>query len=480
MPDDHAAIDVPLAEPDQSDLSEHSEAPGKPRGEARLRTLDSSQNLLSVVGELPERIRISSGRLQRFLEHVCKANFGWNVDEPNLPIHLLRPFKLLIIFQVEIRSRVQEIEDTRRQLADLSEDQYLAEFEKAPSYDDEDARTWKDTSNLSLSELTGLINDCRCLLRFMDELLLPEHTRISQGPDDVRFEDLWHLFQIGSLAYSRDEMIPQRIWRVLQVSGGRRLYSHGRYMRREDEFVNTYTDFRLQCIYIDYDGTRHVQVSHTFSFPRFEGRRALSALSMVPLFTAERTEGLIDKGSRLSHGRQFLECRIAKHLYYSGRTLDRTPDGRKLSYDSFENEKDSRRHHQESERVESEVVVDFARACQSTPRWRPGYLPEWEMRMTKESDKEIDADPAEWGDGSYEKERNWLTDVDSRWDQRLRMAYSKKEEHERRRYEAPISEAQGKQGALYTPPDDEFLLLLPDRVYAFVLRTRRWGKLKHP
>lgn len=84
----------------------------------------------------------------------------------------------------------------------------------------------------------------------------------------------------------------------------------------------------------------------------------------------------------------------AEHRLYSGRSQSLTPDGSKLSDLEASVVKSTSYH---SERIDSEVIVDFARAFQEVPWWRPsGNEPNFHTMEVEER-----------GYGFIEKDEEW-------------------------------------------------------------------------
>jgi hypothetical protein len=279
----------------------------------------------------------------------------------------------------------------------------------------------------------------------MDNTLIPEQKRIANGPENVRFSDLWFLFPQGSLIFSKDRNIPQQVWRVIQRTGGRRYLSQP--TGRANDYRTSFSPFVIDCYHLDYDGTRYCPIYHQFEINEFDGMQSVQSLQVIPLIVAEREPKLIDRDALLARGREFISYTTnAHHRYYSGRSYHRTTYGRKLS--DLTDGGNARNVSQYPERVDSEVIVDFARAIQEVPWWRPN-----------DNDPEYSfADSAETGDDTG-------IDRDSSWDQKFRDEFMEQESRKWRLWEKTQSVPQG-----------EDLLLLPDRVFAFVLRSRRWGR----
>lgn len=446
VPDSHYAIDIPNSEPTPSQLKVSSN---------RMQSTDSSIEAPNVSTpnplessaekkELPERIRINSKKLITVLDQdLADNNLIWNSSAPS-PFVILRPFKILVCLEFQIRNRLKEFEQARLNQKSATEEEYLEELEKTPAFDDpSDER--QDLSSMSLSELTGTINDLRCLTKFMDEIQIPAQRKLRDNPNQVRFSDLWCIFTPGSLVMVKDKNIPQKVWKVIQRTGGRR------YLKQPDDlpggdFLNKFSPFVLDCYHLDYDGLRYVQSYQKFRVTSFDGRQSISLLPVYP-FSVFLQENPSYQEELLARGRQFMECTKPCHRRYSGRTQLRTPSGAKLSEGASH---DAGNVSVFSERVESEVIVDFERALQEVPWWRPGTD---DLAVHKMDSAEIDSDDVDY------------IDRDRVWDARFTADFVEAE--------APKRDEWEKAGPDSLQDDD--ILLLPDRVFAFVLRTRKWG-----
>lgn len=300
------------------------------------------------------------------------------------------------------------------------------------------------------------MNDLRCLVRFMDEFIKPVRTQVQQpGQRSVRFSELWHLFQPGQLIYVRDRDVPQKVWRVLQTVGGRR------YLRPPypDEMVNGmpprksrnngYSDFILDCYSLDHDGSRFAPVFNSFPIHKFDDARLIDSLPVFPVSIAER-ERILDKEALTKRGQQFVQCTNICHRYYSGRSLVRNGNGANLPFRS--DSVDDRVQMLISESIEGEVMIDLDRAFQRNPDWLPIFHELKPSVMDLRECEEDETDPFE------EK-----VEQDDVWDKRRRDDFISGDELKLYPWPRGIE-----------PSGDDFLLL-PDRVFGFVLRSRKWG-----
>ena len=396
-------------------------------------------NHKSKAEEPPERLVINSKRLQRLIDYeFCGGGLAFR---PYRTLTLSRPFKMLVCLRDKIKTRVQDFERARAVLQKATETEYVEQYKADPCEDSAD-RDHQDELSMSLSQLTGWILDFRCLENFMDQYVERQRARLAAAPDVIRFADLWLLFPTGSPVYVRNNNIPQKIWMVVKRSGGHRYVDRPKHTAVGD-YKNSFPDFVLDCYHLDYNGTTYVPVFSRFKISSFDGQQATQRLQVVPLLAAVRDK-LCDREELLARGRQFKESTKVCHKRYSGRTCDRTPKGDKLFDLDTGALKNVSRY---SEGIDSEVMVDFERAIQELPAWRPG-----------------DSLPVLQFD-DYSSETG-MEDPDKKWDERMADEFLEVEMKKWDQWKKEGSE----------PMEETDVLLLPGRVFAFVLKARRWGK----
>jgi hypothetical protein len=282
----HYAIDIPASEPTPAQLKispNRRQYTLNPIEEPRSSTLITPESY-AKKGELPERIRINSHRLIAVLDFdLWDASLRWN-DDSHSGFVILRPFKILVYLEAQIRNRLKEFEQARSNLKQATDEQYLEEFEKTPAQD-EPILARQDEASMSLSELTGTINDLRCLTKFMDEIQIPAQMRLCEDPNQVRFADLWYVFPHGSLVIVKDKNIPHRVWKVVQRTGGRRYLSRPENIPRGD-YSNKFSPFVLDCYHLDYDGIRYVPSYKQFIINDFDGTQPVNSLPLYPFSVA--------------------------------------------------------------------------------------------------------------------------------------------------------------------------------------------------
>ncbi|KAM7184635.1 aaa family atpase [Rhypophila sp. PSN 637] len=434
-----------------------------------------------TLEDVPGRIRINSIRLQMIIIDERRAAGDYitpgDLSDNNSRLIIYRPFKTLYYFEYKFRDRLQTYEGIRRsQNPDTSEEEFQALYDKHPISDIVRVGPIPSPDVMELNVLTGMINDLRCLVKFMDLYLVPERNRIgnmgiSSGAG-IQPHDLWHLFPVGSLIYSRDENVPQKIWRVAHTFFARKGQNSnlvpGKGAHLGMGKITTVSAFFLDCYYLEYDGTRYVPIHRRFQIQHgLEASTTYSfkSMSLVPLRIALQDKTI--KGSykeeALSRGGRFIEYATgSRHLYYTGRSYSVTPAGEKLPNVRLPEESTRTRTIQYSVRVDSPVMVDYARAFQEVPWWRPDGSSLNRMNVGKDIvlagfAPSPDVDPT----------NQLFVDNDYNWNLRL---FDDHMEQESKKWSA------WEDGS--APSAEEDLLLLPGRIFAFVFRSRKWACLQ--
>lgn len=130
----------------------------------------------------PERLRIRSVALNSLLEQISGDGIGnmYTKGGPNSPVVYLRPFKLFVTYEAEIRASVQEVEARIAEKAT----QPMGTENEVSRFDDED-----------------LLADLKLLVEFLDVDLKPTfelRKKIKEGTAiSIEYQDLWHLFELG-------------------------------------------------------------------------------------------------------------------------------------------------------------------------------------------------------------------------------------------------------------------------------------------
>src|SRR6266480_4083068 len=461
-------VDLPSARgrnyvstPDQNSFDTNLQSPA-PR-QSIANTLVRSTEPLGNMGNLPWRVRINSHWLLVVLNRVSDKFF------PLLPPEIFRwPFKPFVYYEKSILETIAELRKSLdREAIERIENKLKEPVETDPVITSD--RFPDAEGQCLLYELTA---------KFIAMYLQPVRAKLS-GHNRVQFHELWFLFEPGQYVFVREKNCPQNVWRVLQTTGGNpylrkqrfekplghpplpprmRTHRDPRGLKDSREISNPYlspydfSPFLIDCYYIDFDGIRFRPVYRRFQIPSFGDNLLVSSLTVIPLAVAEGA-GIINQDVRRRIGEQYLDCTKPSHRHFEGRTLDRNSVGNRLYLQTSEEWRTERRAVQES--LEGKVMVDLTTAAEAQPEWQPSYD---ELDSYNTPLEELQTDGIDLGDEG-------ITD-DYVLDQRRRDDFEQKEFTKFKLWNAETG----------TKPEGQDLLLLPDRVYAFVLRTRKWGK----
>ncbi|KAK1724974.1 uncharacterized protein BDZ83DRAFT_621299 [Colletotrichum acutatum] len=425
---------------------------------------------------LPPRISIRSLPVRRILSTLTDGSLTSGAN-----ISIFRPYKILQWLEPKIRERLSEIPDLCLKSTDRDksvedpnvptkadvEDENGTKKDAKPSMTREardiliftPAYDWK---YLTHEELREASDDLGILVSFMDKYILPLGNVLQRSVDiRVHYQELWHVFKPGSIIYVKDPAVPQKLWRVVQGKGGQRpQYRQPSTQTTHFQLGGAWNDSRplpfvIECYYIDFDGDQFIRVFKDFKFEMLRDLTSIRSLPIVPLSIAER-DGLIDLAGCEVKGQDFISYTKWSYSYYRGQSLIDEPDGTVL-----------RRSEKGAitsvvmiaEAIESPVVVDLHRCLQEVPSWKPG-------RSSRGS----------WGEAETIEEqkappKNYLippappgVDDDRVWDARMAeevLNYT--------------DQSQPVEVYRREPPKGDEILLLPNRVFAFVLRTRQWA-----
>jgi len=471
---------------------------------------DMSQEALAQQA-FPERIKIHSDALVALhykLEDQELSNpnaRGRRVRYFGRSMVIPRPFKLLSYHGDRFRNHLKQLEEAFQDYkgddnpvvtveavaAKLTADDKLtvegAAGKQATTADEKEHDDQKDEKGIEnedvekveemddpAASISALLH-LRCLLKFVDDHLQPKIQLLrSKDCQKVLFQDLWHLFKPG------DEVIDQlerQAYRVISVkipshkvvapwerwlkrkplrperirSRSRRLPRRARPPtpdRQQDEEEEMSGDtVKIHCAYIDFDGRKIGPVVKRFVIPSFGGPKNVKSFPIYPLRLADDPE----LRKRLAErGRMLLDVTQMKSMYYTGVTLD------------------------SKDEVDSQVVVDFSEALTE------GNNKEWEPKIDSIATFDVDIYDLE-----YDKcdaaccRHEWILRGDF-VDRKLTEQYMKSLvptdsfQHPSLIFSPrPVSET----GDSWNQPTEDEFVVMTYRVFAFVLRSRKWGMI---
>lgn len=317
-----------------------------------------------------------------------------------------------------------------------------------------------------------LLPEWRALLKLLDEDLKMTFdicAQIRSGElQKIAFENLHHLFEPGDFVFAPEEETGKQLeaYRVVAVSGGRKLLNQSAPSPNDDPDRTTqeeislhaptrYSPFIVECLFYDFNGFEFGGVTVDITIPKYEDVQLITSLAVFP--AKFRSDGLDWRAILIARGERFVRlCSLTQvsHKQYVGRTLDDRP-----------------------EEVDSRVIVDFHLAATVNRSHRPDdsdWMPKLSIDPPPEPDRnEVDEilpedkqrkPCARYGcDLCYGMDRSPIFNDQSINKQQSKVFFEK---YHLLAKETIVDRDLG--------PDE--LLLLPNRVFGFVLRSRKWGK----
>ena len=453
--------------------------------------------------EVPERIRINSQPVQAILADITGEK--WTAE----PLIMLRPYKLLVAYEKEIRERLrvlQKLWSNRPKPDDVTTSAgALATYE--PEVLDDDVtfeegslyhRQLSDSSStlsheqrqrrIDMTTTYDALQDLTCLVEFMDEDLFPVVRRYTTNSSysKIYFRDLWYLYQPGDWVvlderrgrrFSADagpepERAPGQpgnlgeraatVWRILRTGGGRPNLSPPSQRERNRPPASEVNPFCVRCYRIDYDGDRFGPIWVEFDFQPWEGEKMIEQLEIVPLRLTK--DAIVTRDQYVARGKQFMSLIRPRHRTYSGPMLNFHPSGLLFECDS-PGQRD----------VYGSVIIDF----KETARVNPKMVMKLGLPNVQISDEDLtmaedyplyvwdDRKGGRWKESIEEIYEDWHVDSHLKYKHIRRDAFLVRFEN--------LLQGDYIDGSEFG--DDEFALL-PNRVCAYILQRRRFALLR--
>lgn len=465
-----------------------------------------------------QRVRIRS---EAVLTQLCELGVEPGVDE--LPRTFIRPFRVLIHYQPQMKEALNTLEAQwaeAERLDSLDAGDKARGSETTPtvtggsdireadgpvSEEASDHASKKsvepDESKGENVELAGkgvgALRDMRCYIKFIDDEIMPLYTRFDgMSRSKVRFTDLWLLFRTGEILFvppspeittthptnrlqrravldSKDAVtsVPysmyQSVWRLYTMNNPvdrykpRAVKKGQMHWREDDDGEVTVESFRLFAYYIDHDGVGYGAVKCGFVIRPYDGEKDIRALPCHPIRYAENHLQLTQDLKK--QGEKFQSYLQLKHLSYNGWTLTANPKG-----DPIDDTKGKKIRNPEY--VESHVIVDFVETFQTYPSWKPEYHRP-SLYDTDEWTSEIDDfGIKQWNDRDRTQE---ISDTEEfvQVSDPIEML-ERIDAVEKDTFFSQLSTSE--QGKTITRLEDDDLMLLPKRLFAYVLRERKF------
>lgn len=435
----------------------------------------------SQSSPLPERIRIHSKYITAILEEI----HGSRVSKTSFA--MVRPFRALTYYQDKIRAKYDELAvkfggtpgdpDPEEVAGDtVSEEQpdndvhtdraSLNEGEGAPSkrelkffrddssissYPSDDGEAIETSSNAAFQHLA-------CLVEFIDMIQARSHYLLSGSCTKVTFADVWHLFKPG------DEVLDQekrQAYRILSInSSGHRTLPPWKDLDSEQPEYGEQA-ILLHCVYITFDGEMLGSIRKNFRIASFEGEVDLSSLPILPLRLVikdpESNAAQDATGFRqdlINRGKMFIRMAKSTPMHYNGPLLH------------------------PREEVDSQVVVDFEQAFAFWARAPNFTRPFVEKLIGKPIGQPL---PHIVCYASCCAGENVYHDAyaEQRWNEDyigtlIPDPQDRKQKPSLAIYPRAIRDRTFDETGL----SDEDLVIMSYKVCGFVLRNRKWGKLR--
>ncbi|KAK2028608.1 hypothetical protein LX32DRAFT_683023 [Colletotrichum zoysiae] len=380
----------------------------------------------------PERLRIRSYSLLTHLEYlsghaVYSLARKSTVDDEKVHggVVFLRPFKLFVKHEALIRESLKEVEErvSKEATADESIRGVDSKSGKALRREYEDKDLLEDLKLLVYQFLDVDLRPTFDLRRLIDE-----GTAI-----DIEYGDLWHLFPRGEIVVLQSDRTHAR--RVVNLAGGRERLRYSR-----DDEQQTLDGFVLDCLSLGADGSSYVPILEKITIKQYVGKKRITTLPVYPLRFDPREAYLRTEFSGV--GRRLLDLTSHSfcHKIVRGKTLD-----------------------EPSHELDAQVIVDTTLALNVQSEWR--------LASSISSDDFTERDERETQEDSWCKHHEEACcggDAifkDLKYDELDAAAFT--------------GRMMGMLGSLQAKDlTEEDLMLMQPYVYAFVLRSRQWVKVR--
>lgn len=317
----------------------------------------------------PERIRINSVLLLNALRKItsCIVSFNKTPNRDRVELQdqvILRPFKLLVTHEKEIRDEIDRLEDLHVQNGTHYKEEApeTAEGEngvppslpitdslhKIPESAGQDhsvdykaekvLHTTRDSLLDGEKEDIVPLNSLRCLeelrvlRKLLDTDLRPTFDLRKQIKDGVvrsiAFQDLWHLFPIGGEIVSNDSNGQSPVYRILDVSGGKPFLCERSLANMEPwDSASRGRDlpkFEILSYFYNFDGKELGAYQQLHTIKSYDGNKAITSLPCCPIVYSKNPRGMKPRDFFIERGRRYIELTRkpdVAHKRYNGLAL---------------------------------------------------------------------------------------------------------------------------------------------------------------
>ncbi|KIX95890.1 uncharacterized protein Z520_08598 [Fonsecaea multimorphosa CBS 102226] len=419
------------------------EGGGQSTEEATTEAGDILSAAKTTIGILPPRLKIVNELLLEEMSRISVPGGYRTVDNEHVLLNhdQVAPYRSIIPSETAFRNRLKQLEE---EFADIAR-QYPEHPAVLRTCDYLPAAAayllelpLKTAINAAIEDRIDrariLLDGFRALIHVLDtdlRDLVQSYRQIEAGTvEKLPFSHLWYLFPLGQEIVVKYPTY--KAYRVLQVTGGRRSLE----ARKKDKGTGgrTISDLVIDCFYIDYDGKEFGAVPFTISIKPYDDVKSVTALPAYPIaYDKSARDGRPVLEYLIKRGKKFEELTKVSHRRYQGYTLR---EGE--IFDTVDE-------------VDSDVMIDFEMAYRNTQRRipRPEFGGGVIMSPTVEDYEERHGPGLVYDDAELlaAKRSLWTRDNDL-----LRN-------HTR--------------GTLHR----DIYVLLPGRVYGYVLLSRNWYPL---
>ncbi|KAL8640750.1 MAG: hypothetical protein Q9228_002361 [Teloschistes exilis] len=324
-----------------------------------------------------------------------------------------------------------------------------------PSTETIDSECRHEESEELLAQAEAIIH-LRILVKFMQddmqEIFARHELLRSSQAEKAAFQDMWHLFMAGDLVVSESEssdrglelyqvaILPacdffssrRPVKQIQTKTEGSHQLVESVYREESVSAMNVYT---VDVFYCDFDGQKFGPVEKRLQLVSYEGEKSIVDLPLHPLRFRKDADQF--KHMMLERGRKFQDLSIPNvypHREYNGLSIG-----------------------EPQEQIDSQVIIDFALAYRKHPK----NTPKFGLRSWIEDDARIVTEAC-GVPGCTDCFKDRFMFDDHRVDRQRTVEYIR---------------AHGSLLRIYSSGEElteEMMLLLPNKVYGFVLRSRRW------
>lgn len=429
---------------------------------------------------VPERIRIRSKYIIDILREIFQLKP--KPYDSNNGIVMVRPYRALVHYDKEIRARYRELGEAilakseeeppedRKPVETGNEKQETSETKDAA----EDGSKDEHTSSLTAYQHLG------CLIQFMDRVIQAKINFLSQ-PSALRtiaFKHIWYLFKPGDTVVGQGQ---QQVYRVMNITSTGHLVTPPWRNWNKDE-NSPVENITLHCVYIDFDGKQLGPVYQIFTIEKFDSEKAITALDVYPIRFASggfrvrngntETGEMYYRRTLVERGKVFVDVAHIKHMHYNGFALETRDE------------------------VDSQVMIDFAEAfavkdaetAAANAANESAQVNTWQPKVESIIGRDLGQSSS-----SDDKDAHSCLGACCKGDYVYADAYIEKKRYEEYaasiipnpeelNIEPPVAihpRALKELTAAKNPLTDDDFLIMPYRVFGFVLRSRKWGTKIH-